>query len=52
MSICRIPPRPGSELTGTTAQSDKQGAIIDERFNGSWSPVIVDWLKRPRWQPP
>jgi len=32
------------------AQSDKQGAIIDERFNGGgWiADYIVDWLARPR----
>ncbi len=32
------------------AQSDKQGAVIDERFNGGgWiADYIVDWLKRPR----
>ena len=31
------------------AQSDKQGAIIDERFNGGGflADYIVDWLKRP-----
>src|ERR1019366_7156949 len=31
------------------AQSDKQGAVIDERFNGGgWlADYIVDWLKRP-----
>jgi tricorn protease len=31
------------------AQSDKQGAIIDERFNGGgWvADYIVDWLRRP-----
>jgi len=30
-------------------QSDKQGAVIDERFNGGgWiADYIVDWLKRP-----
>lgn len=32
------------------AQSEKQGAVIDERFNGGgWiADYIVDWLKRPR----
>jgi tricorn protease len=32
------------------AQSDKQGAVIDERFNGGgWiADYIVDWLQRPR----
>jgi tricorn protease len=31
------------------AQSDKKGAVIDERFNGGgWiADYIVDWLKRP-----
>ncbi len=31
------------------AQSDRQGAVIDERFNGGgWiADYIVDWLKRP-----
>jgi tricorn protease len=31
------------------AQTDKQGAVIDERFNGGgWiADYIVDWLKRP-----
>jgi len=31
------------------AQSDKQGALIDERFNGGGfvADYIVDWLKRP-----
>jgi tricorn protease len=31
-------------------QSDKQGAVIDERFNGGgWiADYIVDWLARPR----
>ncbi|MGA6985631.1 MAG: PDZ domain-containing protein [Terriglobales bacterium] len=31
------------------AQSDKQGAVLDERFNGGgWiADYIVDWLKRP-----
>ena len=31
------------------AQSDKEGAIIDERFNGGGflADYIVDWLKRP-----
>ena len=31
------------------AQSEKQGAVIDERFNGGgWiADYIVDWLKRP-----
>jgi tricorn protease len=31
------------------AQNDKQGAVIDERFNGGgWiADYIVDWLKRP-----
>src|SRR5262249_42765713 len=32
------------------AQSDKQAAVIDERFNGGgWiADYIVDWLARPR----
>ncbi len=32
------------------AQNSKQGAILDERFNGGgWiADYIVDWLKRPR----
>lgn len=32
------------------AQSDKQGAVIDERFNGGGAiaDYIVDWLARPR----
>jgi tricorn protease len=32
------------------AQNSKQGAVIDERFNGGgWiADYIVDWLKRPR----
>jgi hypothetical protein len=32
------------------AQNSKQGAVIDERFNGSgWiADYIVDWLKRPQ----
>ncbi len=31
------------------AQTDKQGAVLDERFNGGgWiADYIVDWLKRP-----
>ena len=51
MSICRTP-----SVNGYTnfnryyfAQNDKQGAVIDERFNGGgWiADYIVDWLKRP-----
>ena len=51
MSICRT--RPSHGYTNFNRyyfpQCDKQGAVIDERFNGGgWiADYIVDWLKRP-----